>query len=200
MHAFLLVGQEITNYELQITNLSKKLDAKILEFPIQKIDDTRELNKLLRLSFNEKTLIVVRDIHNATEEALNAFLKNLEEPQEQIYFALTAPSERTVLSTIVSRCQIIKITNDKLQITNETMVEQEKFMNLTKGEQLSYIDKIKDRNIAIKFINDLIYYLYNKKELNNMETLLTTLNNIKKNGNVSLHLTNLVARMEDAHG
>ena len=101
MHAFLIIGDSTEDIE-------QRLKAKIIEFPIAKIDDTRELNKLLRLSFNEKTLIICRNIQNATEEALNAFLKNLEEPQERIYFALTAPSEKSVLSTIVSRCQVIR--------------------------------------------------------------------------------------------
>ena len=97
-------------------NLAKKLHAKILEFPLSKIDDVRSLNNLIRLSFDEPTLVVSENIHEATEEALNAFLKNLEEPQENIYFVLTAPSTRKVLPTIVSRCEIVKSTN--LQITN----------------------------------------------------------------------------------
>lgn len=190
MHAFLIIGNSTEKLE-------KSLGAKKIEFPIAKIDDTRELNKLLRLSFNEKTLIVCRDIQNATEEALNAFLKNLEEPQENIYFALTAPSERSVLSTIVSRCQIIKIGNSVQRIGNSG--ELEKFLEMTKGEKLSYLDKIKDRDKAIEFINNLIFFLHQNKDLINMEILIKTLSNLKKNGNVSLHLTNLVVRMESTN-
>src|SRR3989344_8472809 len=104
MHAFLLIGN--SGWE----DLAKKLNAKIMPFPIQKIDDVRSLNSLIRLTFNEPTLVVCENIHEATEEALNAFLKNLEEPQTNIYFGLTAPSVRKVLATIVSRCQIIKLS------------------------------------------------------------------------------------------
>jgi hypothetical protein len=188
MHAFLIIGE----IGKRIEELGKSLGAKILEFPIAKIDDTRDLNKLLRLSFNEKTLIVVRDIQNSTEEALNAFLKNLEEPQERIYFALTAPSEKSVLSTIVSRCQVIRGMRSEERGESK---DSEKFMSMNKSEKLLYLDKIKDRNIAIEFINNLIFFLHDKKELNNMEILIKTLTNLKKNGNVSLHLTNLVVRM-----
>ena len=93
MHAFLLISQN-SDVESQIYGLSKKLHTKIMEFPLIKIDDVRSLNNLIRLEFNEPTLIVCKNINEAGEEALNAFLKNLEEPQENIYFALTAPSIR----------------------------------------------------------------------------------------------------------
>jgi DNA polymerase III delta prime subunit len=193
MHAFLVVG-EIGN---RIEELEKSLGAKEIEFPIAKIEESRNLNKLLRLGFSEKTLIICRNINEATEEALNAFLKNLEEPQENIYFVLTAPNEKSVLSTIVSRCQVIKgIRKEELEISDET----KKFITMNKSQQLSLLDKIKDRNVAIKFIEDLIYYLHSKKEFINMEILLTTLSSLKKNGNVSLHLTNLVGRMESTYG
>src|SRR4030065_2729676 len=97
MHAYLLVGQDNSNLKNKISNLAKKLHAKIMEFPLSKIDDTRSLNNLIRLSFSEPTLIVCSNIHEAGDEALNALLKNLEEPQENIYFDLTAPSARSVL-------------------------------------------------------------------------------------------------------
>ena len=114
MHAFLIIGT--SEPEETISGLADKLHTKTMEFPLLKIEDARNLNSLLRLSFDEPTLIVVPNIHEATEEAVNAFLKNLEEPQENVFFALTAPSLKKVLPTIVSRCQIIKSTN--LQIVH----------------------------------------------------------------------------------
>ena len=116
MHAYLLISQN-SNLKPQIDDLAKKLHAKIMDFPLVKIEDVRNLNNLIRLSFAEPTLIVSENIHEAGEEALNAFLKNLEEPQENIYFVLTAPSVRKVLPTIVSRCQIVKILNTKVRYT-----------------------------------------------------------------------------------
>src|SRR5687767_12906493 len=135
MHAFLIVGNSVSE-------LSKKLDAKILEFPIAKIEDTRELNKLVRLSFTEKTLIVCRNIHNASTEAINAFLKNLEEPGQNIYFALTTPNISLVLPTIVSRCQVIRAANSIQSTADSQKIEL--FLKMTKGQRLKYFDKIKD--------------------------------------------------------
>ena len=197
MHAYLFVGREITNDKSQIANLAEKLHAKIMEFPLVKIDDVRSLNNLIRLSFNQPTLIVCQNIHEAGEEALNAFLKNLEEPQENIYFALTAPSTRKVLPTIVSRCQIIRIRNEELRIKNDGT---EEFIKLSTGQKLAFVDKIKDREKAIELAESLVNFLHSQHHLEkidyskvtkNLEIAGQTLANLKANGNISLQLTNL---------
>ena len=201
MHAYLLIGQGITNYQSAINNLAEKLHAKIMEFPLVKIDDVRSLNNLIRLSFDEPTLIVCQNIHEAGEEALNAFLKNLEEPQEIIYFALTAQSVRKVLPTIVSRCEIVRIKNQESGIWD---VKTEEFTRLTTGEKLAYIDKIKDRDKAIELAESLVNFLHSslhKNELKysvqakNLEIASKTLSGLKANGNVNLQLSNLVANL-----
>lgn len=164
-----------------------------MEFPLAKIEDVRNLNNLLRLSFSEPTLIVSENIEGATEEALNAFLKNLEEPQPNIYFALTAASVRKVLPTIVSRCQIIKVQSTKYRVQSEDV---EQFLDMNPSQKLAFFDKIKDRNKAIEFIESLIFFLHEKKDLTNMELLIKTLTRLKANGTVNLHLTNLVAQYD----
>lgn len=191
MHAFLINSPAKQDLALPETNkLAERLQAKILEFPIQKIEDARNLNKLLRLSFNEKTLIVCRDIQNATEEALNAFLKNLEEPQENIYFALTTTNISQVLPTIVSRCQIIKGERIDLKVKSE-------FLDMNKTQRLDFVSKIKERDIAINFVTDLIYYLHSEKIFDNMELLLKTRTRLNASGNVNLQLSNLAINYKD---
>jgi len=206
MHAYLLIGQITDNLQQTTENLAKKLHAKIMEFPLVKIDDVRSLNNLIRLSFSEPTLIVCRDIHNAGEEALNAFLKNLEEPQENIYFALTAPSIRKVLPTIVSRCQIIKYVNKQIsEYSDNGGVED--FMKLSTGEKLAYIDKIKDRQKAIEFAENMVNFLHSQLhsemvkydvQAKNLESASKTLSRLKANGNVNLQLSNLVINLSNA--
>ena len=194
MHAFLIIGNNNPEIKSESEKLAKKLNAKIMEFPLVKIEDVRSLNNLIRLSFAEPTLIVSNNIHEAGEEALNAFLKNLEEPQPNIYFALTAPTIRKVLPTIVSRCQVIKITNYKLQITNENKEEIEKFLTMSPSQKLALFDRMKDRTKAIEFIESLIFFLHSRGDLRNMEILLKTRTCLKANGTVNLHLTNLVTK------
>lgn len=201
MHAYLIIGRESDVLQQTIATLADKLDAKILEFPLNKIDDVRNLNNLIRLSFEDPTLIVSKNIHEAGEEALNAFLKNLEEPQENIYFALTAPSIRKVLPTIVSRCQIIKTKNKEInEMGSEDEEETGKFLKMTTGEKLNFIDKIKDREKAIELAENTVYLLHSKLHSDqvkysvtakNIEEATKTLTRLKGNGNVNLQLTNL---------
>lgn len=204
MHAYLFTGNDNLNLKTQISKLAEELNAKILEYPLVKISDVRNLNDFLKLSFKEPALIVCRDIHEAGEEALNAFLKNLEEPQENIYFALTSPSIKKVLPTIVSRCQVVKVLSTQYSVLNEDV---EKFMTLSIGGKLNYIDKFKDRNLAIEFVENTIAFMHQtlhsdgssrEKELkygvnvNNIRLALKTLSGLKANGNVNLQLSNFV--------
>ena len=192
MHAYLLIGPNSEELKNESEKLGKKLGAKILEFPLKKIEDVRSLNNLIRLSLTEPTLVVSENIHETTTEALNAFLKNLEEPQKSLYFALTAPTARKVLPTVVSRCQVIRMASSGKQVVSSEDVEA--FLGMKTGQRLAFFDKIRDRNEAIGFIENLIFYLHDKKEFTDMEALLKTLTGLKANGNVNLQLSNLAIK------
>ncbi len=191
MHAFLVVGENVDT-------LINKLNAKPLEFPIQKIEHTRDLAKSLRLHYPEKTAIICRNIEQATEEAINAFLKNLEEPQKNIYFVLTTQSLSKVLPTIVSRCQVVW---DKPLEINEKLTEKaQKFIEKSPGEMFNAIDKIKERSEALDLVTGIIEYLriqMEKGETNYKnsakvaEEAIKTWNKIKGNGYINLQLSNL---------
>ncbi len=175
MHAFLLINSDPIQF-------AKEQHAKVIPFELQKIEDTRNLKKLTMFSVSEKTAIIINNIDNATNEALNAFLKNLEEPNKNLIYILTASNLANVLPTIVSRCEVIQSVTTNHQIP-------------TNG--VNYKDglNIKDRDEALKFIGDLINTDYQKKDFKNLENYLQTLQNLKANGNVSLQMTNLVAKM-----
>lgn len=191
MHAFLITGNS-TEYTVHRANeLAKKLNAKLMEFPLTKIADTRNLRSTTKLTFNSPTAILINSIDKATEEAVNAFLKNLEEPQENLFFILTAENLANVLPTIVSRCEVIRLTNNlKLGTNNKSL-----------KPTLAIIDKIKDRQEAKEFVQNLIetshFNLLNSTQNRlgqalDLEILIKTLNNLKLNGNVQLQLTNMV--------
>jgi DNA polymerase III delta prime subunit len=200
MHAYLFVSNSSSDTKIQVSSLAVKLKAKILEYSLQKIEDVRNLNNLLRLSFEEPTLIVCENINDAGEEALNAFLKNLEEPQENVYFALTAPSIRKVMPTIVSRCQVVKVKTSGLD-ESTSFAETERFLKMSKGEKLAFVDKIKDREDAMELAVNTVNLLHSKLHSDrvkysvtakNIITAIKTLGALKANGNVKLQLTNFV--------
>jgi len=201
MHAFLIISSNTETVSQKIQELAQKLEAKVIEFPISKIDEVRALNKTVQFGFAKPTLIICKAVHKAGEEALNAFLKNLEEPQENIYFALTSPSILKVLPTIISRCQVIKVLSTKYSVLS---TETKEFLNLTVGEKLNYINKIKDRNEAIELAENSVYLLYSQLHsdkveynvlVNNLEITNKTLSRLNANGNVNLQLTNFVIHL-----
>jgi DNA polymerase III delta prime subunit len=209
MHAYLIIGPENLTAS-EIKSLTAKLKAKTVSFSLQKIEDIRELSSFIKLSLSEPTAICIKNIDNATTEALNAFLKNLEEPQENLYYILTAAGVSKVLPTIASRCQIIKVHSANLHLelrSRECIVQSEKtkkFLNGTIGEKLAEIDKIREREDAQNFVTDLVSFLHyqltsdTKNALaaaENAEKASLTLQRLKANGNVQLQLTNMVVNL-----
>lgn len=201
MHAFLIVGNDTEAINNKTEELAKKHNAKILEYPLVKIDDVRNLNNFLRLTVTEPTIILTKNVEEAGTEALNAFLKNLEEPQENLYFALTTSSIQKVLPTIVSRCETIITKNENIKGKSESA---EKFIDASIGDKLKIIDKIKDRTDALAFVVNLIdtHHCLLREEGNditnvayNLDVEIKTFNNLKSNGNVGLQLTNLVVNL-----
>lgn len=178
MHAFILINTDPNEF-------AKKQNAKIMPFTMQKIEDARELKKFVKFSFSEKTAIIINDIDKITPEAANAFLKNLEEPTKNIIYILTASNLSNVLPTIISRCQIVKSTNPQIY----------KSTNINMDYDYKDALNIKDREEAIKFIENLIYQDHENQNFKNMENYLNTIQNLRANGNVSLQLTNFVVRM-----
>lgn len=195
MHAYLIIGN---NPEIIITDLLNTIGAKRIDYSITKIDDVRDLQKEVKLSLSEKTAYVIKNIHAATESSLNALLKNLEEPQDNLFFILTSHNESSVLPTITSRCQIKYVSNDIPEGSEKDTIE---FIKMSTGKKLSYTEKYKDRSDTKIFLTDLIksfHQLLHKYPArasvlaNYIEQFTVTLNRVEANGNVNLHLTNMV--------
>lgn len=67
-------------------------------------------------------IYILHLIENMTLEAINSILKILEEPGKQIYAFLTTNNENSVLPTIISRCQVLRLKQiDKTIVMNEAV-------------------------------------------------------------------------------
>ncbi|MDR1697354.1 MAG: DNA polymerase III subunit [Erysipelotrichaceae bacterium] len=66
------------------------------------------------------TVVVINNIQNITHEAINSFLKFLEEPNDAIYFLLTTTNFSAVLPTITSRTQVVHLKPKCLILDEET--------------------------------------------------------------------------------
>jgi DNA polymerase III delta prime subunit len=195
MHAYLIIGEDPKK---EIDKLILSLKTVQIDYQIVKVDDVRELQKNLKLKILAPTAYVITDINKATESAVNAFLKNLEEPQENLYFILTSENENSVLPTIQSRCQIIRSKSSEPTPDDKTTIE---FIKMTIPEKLSKIETIKERDAAKVFLSNLIKSLHDLLHkyptrasilANYIEKSDETLKNIEGNGNVNLQLTNMV--------
>jgi DNA polymerase III gamma/tau subunit len=194
MHAYLVVG-EGEELEKKVAEMVRELKVKVLEYPAKKIEDIRLLNSFVSLTLTTPTAILLRGVDEATDEALNAFLKNLEEPQENLYFILTAASTHKVLPTIASRCLVVRVSGVKKVGPKEA----QDFLNKEVGEKIADLEKIKDREEAIAFVSDFVRGLHQliKKGENYQKVAgaarvsQTTIERLKANGNVTLQLTNL---------
>lgn len=71
------------------------------------IDDIRALRDQVRFAAvgGRYKVYIIDEAHMLTTEAVNAFLKTLEEPPPQVVFVLATTEAHKVLPTVVSRCQ-----------------------------------------------------------------------------------------------
>lgn len=91
-----------------------------------------------RTAFESKgiRIYVLNLIENMTVEAINALLKFLEEPGKEIYAFLTTNNESSILPTVISRCQLLRLrTVDRAQIIEEAVLDG---VNREDAEFLSY--------------------------------------------------------------
>ena len=81
-------------------------------------------------------IYILHLVENMTIEAVNSILKFLEEPGAEVYAFLTTNNENSILPTILSRCQILRL---KLTERREVIKEAVQFgVNKADAELLSY--------------------------------------------------------------
>jgi DNA polymerase-3 subunit delta' len=134
-------------------------------------------------SFNNLSrFILIDNIENLNKNSVNALLKVIEEPNENIFFILIHNNEKNILPTLRSRCLIFKINltfNEVMSVSNKILGENifsiinHDLINYynTPGEIINLINFAKDKNIDLKnytlisFLSLLIdngYYKKNK--------------------------------------
>ena len=131
---------------------------------------------------NMARFILIDNIENLNKNSVNALLKVIEEPNENIFFILINNSEKSILPTLKSRCLIFKINftfNESMIVSNQIL--DDNLLNLinhdlisyynTPGEIINLVNFSKDKNLNLKdctlidFLNLLIdngYYKKNK--------------------------------------
>ncbi len=169
--------------KLLLSEFFKERDKKINEFLVQikisnphpdllifpkdsklGIEQARKIKDYFSLkpySAKGKT-VVLEDASALTKEAQNALLKTLEELPKNALFLLGSDSESRFLPTVLSRCQIIHLTDTDLSslrhMTYEVYTKDiEKLMESTTEQRFEYIEKLKDRE---ELLRSLLNYFH----------------------------------------
>jgi len=149
--------------------------------------DVAQIRKMVaytnKSTFNNMArFILIDNIENLNKNSVNALLKVIEEPNENVFFILINNNEKYILPTLRSRCLIFKINftfNESINVCNQILGQN--ILNLinhdlinyynTPGEIISLMNFSNDNNIDVKnytlinFLNLLIdngYYKKNK--------------------------------------
>lgn len=199
MHAFLLVNPTSSHLAgIHIDEITH--NAKVLEFEVQKIADVKKLREFIRLKQAEKIFIRIENFDLASHETQNAMLKLLEEPQENIAYILFAKSEDLILPTIISRCEVIRISGIEEFKEQSGAEEYKNFLEMSKVKQMITIKEYRKREEAVEFLNGIIttgrkLMRKGKMKEKSLERMLVALKNIQGNGNSQIQLTAMVLEM-----
>ncbi|MDP1722715.1 MAG: hypothetical protein Q8L37_05895 [Candidatus Gottesmanbacteria bacterium] len=114
--------------------------------------------------------VIIHLAHTMTPEAQNAFLKTLEEPPGEAIIYLETDQPEALLPTILSRCQIIRLTDNSdrvspcqkdLDASAQCLKTIYQLLAASVGERLKIIDiSVKTRDDALAFVNQCIQSLH----------------------------------------
>lgn len=142
------------------------LDVKVIEpdgmwiKKDQLLDLQSEFNK--RSFEGTKKIYIIKNAERMNPQTSNSILKFLEEPVDDIIAILVVDNVNLLLSTIISRCQLIKL--NKKNYDESTLVN---FNNLIKNSELNVLCD-EDR---VKFIDDVLKFIMNI-ENNGLDTIV----------------------------
>ncbi len=171
-----------------ILNIKKNNDKKNIE-----IDQIREVVKFTnQSSFNNKArFIIIDDAELLNINSSNALLKNLEEPNENVFFILIFNSDMSLLDTIKSRCIEFKIniSNENIKLIVNNYFKDNIYTKINSDlinyystplfliSLLNYMNE-NELSISNTSIDDLLINLINNKHYNKQDFIRDNLNTI----------------------
>ncbi|HUD18875.1 MAG TPA: hypothetical protein VMR81_00315 [Patescibacteria group bacterium] len=159
MHAYYIVGADEEDRKNKVKNLltdwSVAAPDQITIYDEEEhigIGAVREFQKRLMLTpfQSDRTVGVIMHAERLTTEAQNALLKLLEEPPPHAYIILAGQTVDAVLPTIISRCEVMLITEKMNDATREEAKIITDLFNYTVVQKLSYVDTVADDRLKAK--------------------------------------------------
>ena len=144
-------------------------------------------------TFNDSArFILIDNVENLNKNSINALLKVIEQPNENVFFILINNSEKNILPTLKSRCLTFKINltfNETLNISNSIL--EKNVLDFVNFDLLSYYNSPGDIISLFNFAEDKSINLKDHT-ISSFINLLIENNYYKKNKPVKVLLINLI--------
>ena len=151
------------------------------------IDLQEEFNK--KAIYGHKKIYIINNAWKLNVNSSNAILKFLEEPEEGIIAILVTDNKYQLLSTIVSRCQVISL-NNKIELENRSTFEKiARLLTDSKNKYDDFINNESKRKAVDSVVEFIKYYeKHNKKILLHMNEYWFNIFKDKEQNNLMLLL------------
>jgi DNA polymerase-3 subunit delta' len=190
---------QINSESSEFKTINNKSNTNLITIDVNEDKKSIDINQIRELiinlnksSFNKKPRFVLIDnIELLNINSINALLKILEEPNENINFILIH-NNRKILSTLLSRCINFKISlsnNDYLKISNQLLNED--LNNLVSNELINYYFTPGEIYRLVQFSSENDYDLSNI-DLKNFLKILINDTQYKKDNFINNMMYNLM--------
>jgi len=200
-HAYLIFGQ-FSLEELMILLEVQRPDLFCVEENPIKINHIRELIHWINIKPHSSPwkLAVLERIENLTLEASNALLKVLEEPPGKSILILQSFKKEKILSTIISRCQLIRNNYEEKESCPAIYLPPAKIAALTIKERFDYAAQLVSEENLPRVINlweeDFRKNLLQEKDVRPiLKEIYKTRSLLSTNTSLKLLLENLLLKM-----
>ncbi|MBI5935083.1 MAG: DNA polymerase III subunit delta' [Chloroflexi bacterium] len=138
-----------------------------------RISQIRDLQRILNLKpYEAKYRVVVCERFNqANSEASNAFLKTLEEPPAHVIVLLTADNPESLLPTIVSRCEVLRLR--PLPVEQVQRELESRGVETSRAELLAHISGGRP-GYAFRLAEDKSLLEFRQQKLDDLQKLLAS--------------------------
>jgi len=150
------------------------------------IDQIRKINNFLSQKpfSHQSKIIVILEAQNLNTESQNALLKILEEPGKDNYIILATNKIKSILPTIISRCQTIKIVGARrASPSSQIIITGNLIKDLTLSEKLG-----KNKEDILPLLEQQLYFYQqeliknpNKKNTHTIEKIIKAIQMINAN-------------------
>lgn len=138
-----------------------------------KVGDIEALEQFFVNTASEKKgkmIYIINHLENSNKEAINALLKFLEEPNDNVYGFITTVNEEKLLPTIISRLQVLTL----IPIKKEEIIKSAKEKGVS-GDDAEILSCLSSD------INTLLLYLEDDLYLKTKNALIDTLDALNEN-------------------